>query len=62
MDDLNLSHIRVAKHLFIDGTWYKPGNFSQILIIEYKDIILNEKYQEHILLLIIKNINYIMRF
>lgn len=43
MDDLNLSHIRVAKHLLIDVAWYKPGNFCQILIIEYKDIILNEK-------------------
>ncbi len=26
----------------MDGTWYKPGNFSQILIIQYKDIIINE--------------------
>ena len=42
IDELNLSHLRASKHLFLDGTWYKPGNFSQILIIQYKDIIIND--------------------
>ena len=43
IDDLNISHLRVAKHIFIDGTWYKPNGYEQILIILYKDIITKEK-------------------
>ena len=42
-DDLNISHLRQSKNLFIDGTWYKPNGFQQILIIQYKDIIIKEK-------------------
>ena len=29
------------QHLFIYGTWYKPNDFEQIIIILYKDIIIN---------------------
>ena len=43
MDTINISHIRKSKHLFIDGTWYRPSGFCQIIIILYKDIIINEK-------------------
>ena len=44
IDDLNISHIRQSKHLFIDGTWYKPNGYEQIfIIILYKDIIIEEK-------------------
>ena len=43
IDDLNISHLRVAKYIFIDGTWYKPNGYEQILIILYKDIITKEK-------------------
>ena len=43
INDISISHIRKAKHLFIDGTWYRPDGFVQILIILYKDIITNEK-------------------
>ena len=43
INDLSISHLRKAKHLFIDGTWYRPDGFVQILIILYKDIITNEK-------------------
>ena len=38
INDLNISHIREAEHLFIDSTWYKPNGYKQILIILYKDI------------------------
>lgn len=37
------AHIRQSKNNFIDGTWYRPKGFRQILIIEYKDIITKEK-------------------
>ena len=40
---ISISHIRKRKHLFIEGTWYRPKGFEQILIILYKDIITNEK-------------------
>ena len=43
MDSINISHIRRAKRIFIDGTWYRPSGFCQIIIILYKDIIINEK-------------------
>ena len=43
IDDLNISHLRASKHIFIDGTWYRPNGFEQILIILYKDIITKEK-------------------
>ena len=43
IDELNLSHIRQSKHIFIDGTWYWSNGYEQILIILYKDIIINEK-------------------
>ena len=36
-DDLNVSHLRTTEHLFIDGTWYRPNGFQQIIIILYKD-------------------------
>lgn len=43
IDELNISHIRNTEHLFIDGTWYRPNGYAQILIILYKDKIINEK-------------------
>ena len=43
IDDLNISHLRTSKHIFIDGTWYRPNEFEQILIILYKDVITMEK-------------------
>ena len=42
-DELNISHMRVIELLFIDSTWYKSNEFSHILIIEYKDLIIKEK-------------------
>ena len=35
-----ISRALVSKHLFIDATFYKSKDFSQILIILFKDIIL----------------------
>ena len=43
IDDLNISHLRSSKHIFIDGTWYRPNGYEQILIILYKDVITKEK-------------------
>jgi hypothetical protein len=43
IDDLNIAHIRESKNIFIDGTWYKPKGFCQLLIIQYKDIITKEQ-------------------
>ena len=43
IDDLNISHLRESKHIFIDGTWYRPNGYEQILIVLYKDIIIKEK-------------------
>ena len=43
VDELNLAHIKVSNQFFIDGTQYKPRDFRQIIIIEYKGIIINEK-------------------
>ena len=42
IDEINISLIRKSLNLFIDDTWYKPDDFKQILIILYKDIIINE--------------------
>ena len=36
---------RVAKNFYIDGTFHHPKDFSQILIIIIKDIIINEYTQ-----------------
>ena len=44
-DDLNISHISVVKHIFIDGTWYRQNSYKQILIILYKNIVVKEKIQ-----------------
>ena len=35
--------MRKSNHLFIGGAWYKPSGFVQILIILYKDTIINKK-------------------
>ena len=43
IDSISISHMRKSNHFFIDGTWYKPSGFVQILIILYKDTIINEK-------------------
>ena len=43
MDELSISHMRASHHWFIDGTFYKPDNFVQLMIIEYKDVIIKEK-------------------
>ena len=37
-----ISHSRIAHHFFIDGTFHHPKNFQQLLIILFKDIIINE--------------------
>ena len=43
MSDLMISHVRKTKHIFIDCTWYQPQGFKQILVILFKDIIINKK-------------------
>ena len=43
MSDLMISHVRKSKHIFIDCTWYQPQGFKQILVILFKDIIINKK-------------------
>ena len=42
IDELNLSHLRATQHLFLDSTWYKPRDFEQILIIQYKVLIIKD--------------------
>ena len=37
--DQIIARARIANHLFIDGTFHHPINFSQLLIIIFKDII-----------------------
>ena len=32
----------MTKHLFIDSTFDHPDNYSQLLIIKFKDIIISE--------------------
>ena len=44
MSDLMISHVRKTKHIFIDCTWYQTQGFKQILVILFKDIIINKKY------------------
>ena len=39
-----ITYIREPECLFIDGTWYKPPGFCQIIVIMFKDIITKEKY------------------
>lgn len=34
-----ICHIRQSKYWHIDGTWYRPPEMVQILIIMFKDII-----------------------
>ena len=43
-NNIMIAHIREAECLFIDGTWYKPPGFCQIIVIMFKDIITKEKY------------------
>jgi len=38
-----ISHVRKSKHIFIDCTWYQPQGLKQILVILFKDIIINKK-------------------
>ena len=42
IDELNLSQLRATQHLFLDDTWYKSGDFAQILVIQYKVIIIKD--------------------
>ena len=39
----NINRMRKSKNFFIDGTFHHPPEFSQMLIIMYKDIITNLK-------------------
>ena len=39
----NINRMRKSKNFFIDGTFHQPPEFSQMLIIMYKDIITNIK-------------------
>ena len=43
-NDVNISHIRKSKNIFLDATFHVPYAFSQCLILLYKDIITGEKY------------------
>ena len=40
--DQIIARARIANHLFIDGTFHHPINFTQLLIIIFKDIISSE--------------------
>ena len=40
--DQMISRSRIGHHFFIDGTFHHPKNFQQLLIILFKDIIINE--------------------
>jgi len=40
--DQLISRAKVAKNFYIDGTFHHPKNFSRILIIIIKDVIINE--------------------
>ena len=57
-NDENLKRIRISNHLFIDATFHHPPEFSQLLIIMYRDrvtelnipgiyILMNKKEQIH---------------
>ena len=35
--------LKASKHIFIDGTFHHPPGFYQMLIIMYKDIIIDLK-------------------
>ena len=39
-----IARCRKSKHLFIDGTFHHPKEFSQLLIIIFKDIITSNYY------------------
>ena len=43
-DDASISRLRESKNWMIDSTYHHPKEFSQLLIIYYKDIISKEKY------------------
>ena len=42
-NDENIQRIRKSHHLYIDGTFHHPKEFSQMIIIMYKDIITDQK-------------------
>ena len=42
-DDVSISRLRESKNWMIDATYHHPKEFSQLLIIYYKDIISKEK-------------------
>ena len=62
IDSISISHMRKSNHFFIDGTWYKPSGFVQILIILYKDTIINEKIPGCFIITNNKNIRFIKLF
>ena len=54
-NDENLNRISKSNHLFFGGTFHHPVNFTQLLIIMYKDIITDLKIAGIYILLNSKN-------
>ena len=52
--DQMIARCRKSKHLFIDGTFHHPKEFSQLLIIIFKDIITSNYYPSFFCLMSIK--------
>ena len=50
-----ISRSRIVHHFFVDGTFHHPNKFQQLLIILFKDIVINEYLPCFFILMSYKN-------